>query len=189
MLFATNNAHKLQEARQILPEAEIMSLAQAGINVDIPETEPTLEGNALLKARHIAAMRPGVCVMADDTGLEVEALGGAPGVMSARFASEQGHDSAANMRKLLQLMQGVTDRRARFRTIVAMITDKGETIMAEGIVSGTIAEAPSGNDGFGYDPIFIPAEGDGRTFAEMTADEKNAISHRSRALHSLKNML
>lgn len=189
MLFATNNAHKLQEARQILPFLNITSLADAGIDTDIPETAATLEGNAMMKARFIAEMLPGTDVMADDTGLEVDALDGAPGVHSARFASDQGHDSQANMRKLLRLMEGVDNRRARFRTVIVLIRADGTAVQAEGIVEGRIAAAPAGTDGFGYDPIFIPDEGDGRTFAQMTSEQKNAISHRSRALTALTTIL
>lgn len=186
MVFATNNSHKLSEARQILPEMEIISLEAIGCKEDIPETAATLEGNAELKARFVAD-RFGCDCFADDTGLEVEVLNGAPGVFSARYAGP-GHDSAANMTKLLREMEGQTNRRARFRTVVALMRD-GRLELVNGIVEGRIALAPRGADGFGYDPIFIPDDGDGRTFAEMSAQEKNEISHRARAMTQLRKIL
>jgi XTP/dITP diphosphohydrolase len=186
IVFATNNAHKLGEIRQILAgRMDVKSLADIGCTVtDIPETADTLEGNAEMKARFIHDNFAGVDCFADDTGLEVEALGGAPGVYSARYAGGAGHDSAANMAKLLREMQGKTNRRARFRTVIALILN-GELSLMEGEVHGTIATEPHGTDGFGYDPIFLPDEGDGLTFAQMSAEQKNAISHRGRAMKKL----
>lgn len=182
IVFASNNSHKLSEIRQLNLPFEILSLAETGCKEDIPETADTLEGNALQKARWVKE-HYGYDCFADDTGLEVEALGGEPGVYSARYAGE-GHDSEANMAKLLANMEGVKDRRARFRTVIALIKD-GEEHLLEGIVEGHITTVRSGADGFGYDPIFMP-EGCDKTFAEMTADEKNAISHRGRAVAELK---
>jgi XTP/dITP diphosphohydrolase len=186
IVFATNNAHKLGEIRQILAgRMDVKSLADIGCTVtDIPETADTLEGNAEMKARFIHDNFAGVDCFADDTGLEVEALGGAPGVYSARYAGGEGHNSAANMAKLLREMQGKTNRRARFRTVIALILN-GELSLMEGEVHGTIATEPHGTDGFGYDPIFLPDEGDGLTFAQMSAEQKNAISHRGRAMKKL----
>lgn len=186
LVFATNNAHKLQEARAILgDDITLISLAELGCNEDIPETSDTLEGNALQKARWVHD-RYGVDCIADDTGLMVDALGGAPGVHSARYAGP-GHDSAANMAKLLHEMSGRTDRDAHFSTVLALVAD-GEEHTFEGRVDGTIAETPSGKDGFGYDPVFIAAES-GKTFADMTAEDKNAISHRGRAFRTFASWL
>ena len=191
LVFATNNAHKLREGRQILGDAfDVVSLAEIGCRDDIPETEPTLEGNALLKARWVAS-RYGCACFADDTGLEVDALGGAPGVRSARYAAsegEQGHDSKANMLLLLRNLRGVVDRRARFRTVMALVRENGGELTVSGIVEGRIIEVPRGTDGFGYDPVFLP-DGDTRTFAEMPADDKNAVSHRRRATEALLKAL
>ena len=187
LVFATNNEHKLREVREILSgRCRVLSLAEAGIHEELPETSPTLEGNALQKARRVAELC-GMDCFADDTGLEVTALGGEPGVMSARYASanEAGgsHDSQANMRLLLEKMAGATDRSARFRTAIALIRGGKETVV-EGTVYGHITEHPSGTDGFGYDPVFVP-EGQDRSFAEMSADEKNSLSHRRRALDAM----
>lgn len=189
LVFATNNDHKLREVRQMLPPGlEVKSLNDIGLHADIPETATTLEGNAELKARYVSERFGGCDVFADDTGLEVEALDGAPGVYSARYAGP-GHDSKANMERLLRELQGKENRRARFRTVIALIRD-GKLQTVEGIVNGTIALAPQGADGFGYDPVFIPDEAaDGRSFAQMTPDEKNAISHRGRAMQALKRIL
>ncbi len=191
LVFATNNAHKLQEVRQILGDAfEVVSLAEIGCHDDIPETEPTLEGNALIKARWVA-QKFGCSCFADDTGLEVDALGGAPGVRSARYAAsegEAGHDSQANMRLLLRNLQGVTDRAAQFRTVMALVREDGSELTVSGKVEGHIIESPRGADGFGYDPVFVP-QGDSRTFAEMSAEEKNAVSHRRRATEALLAVL
>lgn len=186
IVFATNNAHKLQEVREIVgSDCRVLSLAEIGCHDDIPETADTIEGNALLKARWVKE-RYGYDCFADDTGLEVDALGGAPGVRSARYAAQEGgadHDSQANMRLLLRQMEGKTDRRARFRTVMALILD-GQEHLYEGKVEGTITEGPRGNDGFGYDPVFLP-QGESRTFAEMSAGEKNSLSHRRRALDAM----
>ena len=186
IVFATNNAHKLQEVRKIVgSDCRVLSLAEIGCHDDIPETADTIEGNALLKARWVKE-RYGYDCFADDTGLEVDALGGAPGVRSARYAAQEGgadHDSQANMRLLLRQMEGKTDRRARFRTVMALILG-GEEHLYEGKVEGTITEGPRGNDGFGYDPVFLP-QGESRTFAEMSAGEKNSLSHRRRALDAM----
>lgn len=182
LVFATNNAHKLSELRQIIGDRfELLSLGDIGCHDDIPETADTLEGNAMLKARWVKD-RYGYDCFADDTGLEVDALGGQPGVYSARFAGP-GHDSKANMNKLLSMLDGEENRDARFRTVIALIKD-GETHLFEGIVDGEITKSPSGTDGFGYDPVFRP-EGWEMTFAEATPDEKNAVSHRGRAVAKL----
>ena len=186
IVFATNNAHKLNEVRQVVGSSfEIVSLRECGITEDIPENEPTLEGNALAKARYIHA-RTGLNCFADDTGLEVDALGGEPGVRSARYATD-GHDDEANKRLLLERMSGVENRAAQFRTAVALILD-GKEYLFEGIVRGAIATEQHGEGGFGYDPLFFPEGGD-RTFAEMSGEEKNAISHRGRAVRKLAEFL
>lgn len=182
LVFATNNAHKLEEIRAILGDRiEVLSLKDIHCDADIPETADTLEGNAALKAEYIYR-NYGMDCFADDTGLEVEALGGAPGVYSARYAGS-GHDSEANMKKLLAELNGVTDRKARFRTAICLI-EGGEKHLFEGIVKGEIIENKRGNSGFGYDPVFVP-EGYAETFAEMGNDEKNKISHRARAVQQL----
>ena len=186
IVFATNNAHKLNEVRQVVGNSfEIVSLRECGITEDIPENEPTLEGNALAKARYIYA-RTGLDCFADDTGLEVDALGGEPGVRSARYATD-GHDDEANKRLLLERMSGVENRAAQFRTAVALILD-GKEYLFEGIVRGAIAAEQHGEGGFGYDPLFFPEGGD-RTFAEMSGEEKNTISHRGRAVRKLAEFL
>lgn len=187
IVFATNNAHKLQEIRQIVGEEfEILSLADIGCDVDIPETADTLDGNALMKAEFIKE-HYGIDCFSDDTGLEIDALGGEPGVYSARYGGVA-HDSERNMDKVLMKMQGVTDRSARFRTVIVLI--EGDKITKfEGKVEGNILTERHGVEGFGYDPIFAPVEADGRSFAEMTAQEKNAISHRGRATAALVKYL
>lgn len=186
IVFATNNQHKLSEVRATLGDGfEVVTLREVGITEDIPETGATLDENASIKARYVYE-RTGLNCFADDTGLEVEALGGAPGVHSARYATE-GHDFAANNRKLLSELSGVENRRARFRTVISLIRD-GVEQQVEGIVDGVIATVESGCEGFGYDPLFIP-EGCEVTFAEMTADQKNAISHRGRAVAELVKLL
>lgn len=183
IVFATNNRHKLDEVRQIVgSDIEIMSLADIGCAVDIPETSATIEGNAMQKCRYVAE-HYGCDCFADDTGLEVEVLGGAPGVMSARYAGGAGHDSAANMALLLRNMQGADNRAAQFRTVIALSIG-GEYHTFEGIVRGKILETPAGAGGFGYDPVFVP-EGWTKTFAEATEEEKNAVSHRGRAMRKL----
>lgn len=187
IVFATNNAHKLDEIRSIAGESlEVLSLSDIGCYADIPENENTLEGNALAKARYVKE-HYGYDCFADDTGLEVEALSGAPGVHSARFAPGTDHDSQANMTYLLSLLEGKENRKARFRTVIALIAGKEETLL-DGIVEGEILKSPQGNSGFGYDPVFKPNESD-RTFAQMTAEEKNAISHRGRATSKLLKKL
>ena len=186
MIFATNNPHKLSEIRAILGDRfHIQSMAEAGCHDDIPETADTLEGNALIKARYLYERFHTDC-FADDTGLEVEALHGEPGVRSARYSGE-GHDSAANIRLLLHNMQDITDRRARFRTVIALIFE-GQEYLFEGRVEGEILTECHGQDGFGYDPLFRPSGYD-TTFAEMTPEAKNAISHRGRATDGLMTFL
>lgn len=186
IVFATNNAHKLDEVRQVVGDKfTLVSLRECGIVEDIPENEPTLEGNALAKARYIYE-RTGADCFADDTGLEVDALGGEPGVRSARYATD-GHDDEANKRLLLERLQGVENRAAQFRTAVALIMG-GKEYLFEGIVRGQIATEQHGEGGFGYDPLFVP-EGYDRTFAQMSAEEKNAISHRGRAVRKLAEFL
>ena len=186
IVFATNNAHKLSEVAQVVGEKfELVTLRECGITEDIPENEPTLEGNALAKARYVYS-RTGLNCFADDTGLEVDALGGEPGVRSARYATD-GHDDEANKRLLLERMQGVENRAAQFRTAVALIMD-GEEYLFEGIVRGDIATEEHGEGGFGYDPLFFP-EGGAKTFAEMSAEAKNEISHRGRAVRKLAEFL
>lgn len=186
IVFATNNAHKLGELRGIAGEEwNIVSLAEIGCHDDIPETADTLEGNALIKARWVKE-RYGYDCFADDTGLMVDALDGAPGVYSARYAGP-GHDSAANMKLLLERMADKDNRKAHFSTVIALVMD-GEEHIFEGRVDGTIAREPSGCGGFGYDPVFVP-ENSGLTFSEMTAEEKNAISHRGRATRKLMEFL
>lgn len=186
IVFATNNAHKLDEVRQVVGDKfALVSLRECGIVEDIPENEPTLEGNALAKARYIYE-RTGADCFADDTGLEVDALGGEPGVRSARYATD-GHDDEANKRLLLERLQGVENRAAQFRTAVALIMG-GKEYLFEGIVRGRIATEQHGEGGFGYDPLFVP-EGYDCTFAQMSAEEKNAISHRGRAVRKLAEFL
>lgn len=183
IVFATNNKHKLSELRQIVGEGyDILSLSDINCNDDIPETADTLEGNACMKAQWVKD-HYGYDCFADDTGLEVEALDGAPGVHSARYAPGEGHDAAANTALLLKNLEGIENRNARFRTVIALIKD-GTTVMFEGVVNGTILPAPCGDGGFGYDPVFRP-EGWDKTFAEATAEEKNAVSHRGRATRAL----
>ena len=186
IVFATNNAHKLSEVAQVVDDKfELVTLRECGIMEDIPENEPTLEGNALAKARYVYS-RTGLNCFADDTGLEVDALNGEPGVRSARYATD-GHDDEANKRLLLERMQGVENRAAQFRTAVALIVD-GKEYLFEGIVRGDIACEEHGAGGFGYDPLFLPQSG-ALTFAEMSAEAKNEISHRGRAVRKLAEFL
>ncbi len=186
IVFATNNAHKLQEIRDIVGNKyKIFSLRDIDCHEDIDETASTLEGNAEIKARYIKE-HYGYDCFADDTGLEVEALGGAPGVYSARYAGEE-HDSVRNMNLLLQNMKGVENRKARFRTVIALIVGD-ELTMMDGIVNGAIAETPEGDGGFGYDPVFIP-ENCNETFASMSSEQKNLMSHRGRATSKLIDYL
>lgn len=187
LVFATNNKHKLDEVRKITSHhpVEIVSLAEINCFDDIPETADTLEGNALQKAHYIQE-KFGLNCFADDTGLEVEALNNAPGVYSARYAGP-GHDSEANMKKLLHEMEGMENRKARFRTVIALVWN-GKTYTFDGIVNGTITTAKRGENGFGYDPIFIP-EGYDKTFAELGDNIKNQISHRAKAVEKLDEFL
>lgn len=192
IVFATNNQHKLQEIREILsPEFEIVPLKEIGCHEDIPETGNTLEENALQKARYVSE-RYHISCFADDTGLEVEALGGAPGVHSARYAEGTDHDSEANMTKLLRELEGKENRQARFRTVIALIElgeDETENVhLFEGIVEGHISTERQGNEGFGYDPIFVP-EGYEKSFAALGETIKNHISHRARAVKKLAEYL
>ncbi len=184
IVFATNNAHKLREVREILDDTgiEVLSLDEVSCNDDIPETADTLEGNALIKAKWVK-QHYGYDCFADDTGLEVEALGGAPGVYSARYAGP-GHDSVANVALLLANMDGMNDRKACFRTVIALIIGDEEPMLFNGIVEGCITHECHGESGFGYDPVFRP-DGEKRTFAQMKEEEKNAISHRGRAVKKL----
>lgn len=185
-VFATNNAHKLEEVTAILGDKiELLSMKDIHCHADIPETADTLEGNALLKARYIFENYNMDC-FADDTGLEVEALNGAPGVYSARYAGDA-HNSEANMRKLLQDMEGIENRKAQFRTVFALIINGKENLF-EGIVKGEITKHRCGSSGFGYDPVFIP-EGYTQTYAEMGNTLKNKISHRALATNKLCNFL
>lgn len=186
LVFATNNMHKLREVREIIGDKfEILSLSEAGVNEELPETSDTLEGNAFEKARRVRELT-GLDCFADDTGLMVDALDGAPGVYSARYAGE--HCSPEdNMIKLLKNLDGVRNRSARFMTVIAVVCDKGE-FHFEGAAEGSIALEKAGANGFGYDPIFISAE-TGKRFAEMSDAEKNSISHRGRAVREfIKNI-
>ena len=185
-VFATNNAHKLEEVTAILGnKIELLSMKDINCHADIPETADTLEGNALLKARYIFENYKLDC-FADDTGLEVEALNGAPGVYSARYAGDA-HNSEAHMKKLLQDMEGIENRKAQFRTVFALIIN-GKEHLFEGIVKGEITKHRHGTSGFGYDPVFIP-EGYTQTYAEMGNELKNKISHRALATNKLCNFL
>lgn len=187
IVFATNNAHKLNELRQIAGNnLQLLSLNDINCHDDIPETGNTLQDNALQKARYIYE-KYGMDCFADDTGLEVDCLGGAPGVHSARYAPGEGHDAEANTRLLLENMSGSSDRTARFRTVIALILD-GKEYLFEGKVEGAITEAPAGDGGFGYDPVFMP-DGWDRTFAQATPEQKNAVSHRGRAVKALMQFL
>ena len=181
IVFATNNAHKLTEVQAVLGDAyTLVTPRDCGVTEEIPEDQETLEGNASQKARYLHR-RTGLDCFADDTGLEVEALGGAPGVHSARYATD-GHDFAANNRLLLKNLEGAENRRARFRTVISLLLG-GEEHLFEGIVEGRIIDREAGHEGFGYDPVFfVPSLR--KTFAQLTAEEKNAISHRGNALRA-----
>jgi XTP/dITP diphosphohydrolase len=186
IIFATNNQHKVEEARiAIGEEIEIISLREAGIDIDIPEPHATLEENASEKSRAIYKLTGANC-FSEDTGLEVESLNGEPGVRSARYAGEE-KSFADNIEKLLKNLHGKTNRKARFRAVISLIINGKENIF-EGIVYGSIIEHPRGEKGFGYDPIFVP-EGAIHTFAEMGAVEKNQYSHRKRAIDELIDYL
>jgi XTP/dITP diphosphohydrolase len=194
LVFASNNKHKLEEVRQILPtNVEVISLREIGFVQDIDETGTTLEENSALKAREVwnwltdnSLLDSVDGVFADDTGLEISALGGAPGVRTARWAGDEACDMN-NRQKALHELAGVKDRAARFRTVVSLII-KGEMQQVEGIVNGEIAIEEEGDGGFGYDPVFIP-EGYNNTFASLSSEEKNAISHRGRAMEALRKLI
>ncbi|MDD2283856.1 MAG: non-canonical purine NTP diphosphatase [Paludibacter sp.] len=186
LVFATNNAHKLDEVKSVSRDSiAILSLKEINCFDDIPETADTLEGNALLKAQYIYN-KYGYDCFADDTGLEVDALDGRPGVYSARYAGDE-QDAVKNMQKLLSELDGVENRKAQFRTVVALI-ESGEIRYFEGKITGKIIREPAGKTGFGYDPIFIP-DGFSQTFAELGSDLKNKISHRALAINELKKYL
>ena len=188
IVFATNNKNKLREIREILgPDFEIVSLSEIGCHEDIPETGNTLEENALQKAQFVCDKYHIGC-FADDTGLEVEALDGQPGVHSARYAEGTDHDSEANMAKLLANLEDKSNRNARFRTIIVLLQPNAKPIYFEGRVDGQIATEKHGTEGFGYDPIFVP-EGYDKSFAELGEDIKNKISHRARAVVKLSEYL
>lgn len=196
LLFATANKNKLREAAEILGDmVQVISPSELNINADVEETGETLQDNSILKARTLYDLS-GLDCFADDTGLEVEVLNGAPGVLTARYAAcfpggALSHDSEANMNRLLEELSEYSapkSRRARFRTVITLIYE-GRQYCFEGIVSGTIAQGKAGNGGFGYDPIFIPDGFGGRTMAEISEDEKNAISHRGRALRAMAEFL
>jgi len=192
LIMATNNAHKLEEVRQILGSTfSVKGLSDIGCTEDIPETADTLEGNALQKARYVHE-HYGVDCFADDTGLEVDAMDGAPGVYTARYGAINGygesHDADANIRCLLDKIKDASTRKARFRTVIALVEGGKETLF-EGIVEGDILTQQVGEGGFGYDPVFAPAEADGLVFAQMSAEAKNAISHRGRAIKKLAEYL
>lgn len=186
LVFATNNKHKLEEVRAVLSgHFEILSLNDINCFDEIPETAVTLEGNALIKSSHIY-QKYGYECFADDTGLEVDALNGRPGVYSARYAGEE-NDAVKNMQKLLKELDGIENRKAQFRTVIALIKDN-KTMYFEGVIKGHIGLSPAGTTGFGYDPLFIP-DGFSQTFAELGADQKNKISHRALAVNGLINYL
>lgn len=191
LVFASNNAHKLDEVRRIMPsDIEVLSLSDIGFEAEIEETGTTLEENSAIKAEAVYQwiLDHGHCsldgVFADDTGLEIDALDGKPGVYTARWAGEP----AANRKKALSELQGKTDRGAQFRTVITLIKVNGERLAVSGIVRGRIAEEEYGNGGFGYDPVFIP-EGYDKTFGELPAEIKNSISHRARALQALVKVI
>jgi XTP/dITP diphosphohydrolase len=186
LVFATNNDNKLREIRNVLRDnLELLSLKDINLDQDIPENEPTLEENAMFKARYISNLC-GLNVFADDTGLEIDELNGDPGVHSARYAGEQ-KDFAANIDKVLSLLKDRTNRKARFRTVIALIID-GNEFLFEGIIMGRIINERTGTGGFGYDSIFVP-EGKTLTFAEMSLEDKNRISHRAIAIKNLIEFL
>ncbi len=185
--FATNNRHKVAEVSTLLPEQfTLLTLHEIGCEEELPEEQDTLEGNSLQKAQYVFE-RYGIACVADDTGLEVKALNGRPGVYSARYAGTES-DSEANMAKLLEEMAEQTDREAQFRTIITLILPDGAIHQFEGKVEGFISEERSGMEGFGYDPLFVPAGFD-KSFAQMTSGEKNEISHRGKAVRKLIDFL
>ena len=186
IVCASANPHKVEELARMLPSWVDLVARPSDIG-DIDEDAPTLEGNAIIKAVEIAN-HASEWAIADDTGLEVDALNGAPGVRSARFAGDHATDSE-NRELLLSKLDGVMNRSARFRTVVALVSSKGDIHFVGGECVGTIAESERGDSGFGYDSLFIPADGDGRTFAEMNGPEKDAVSHRGRALAQIPELL
>lgn len=187
LVFATHNAHKLDEVRDIVKDNfEIISLTDIGCFDDIEESGSTLEDNARIKARFVKE-KYGYDCFGDDSGLEVDALNGAPGVYSARYAGGNGHDSEANVKKLLHEMEGASDRKAHFRTVIVLLLD-GKEYQFDGRVDGTITSTPQGNDGFGYDPVFKP-DGFDKTFAQLGMEVKSEISHRARAVKKLCEFL
>ena len=187
LVFATNNTHKLEEVSAILSDKiNLLSLNDIDCHTDIPETADTLEGNALLKSSYVFQNYHLDC-FGDDTGLEVEALDGAPGVYSARYADGESHNAEANMLKLLQNLEGKENRKAQFRTVISLILD-GKKYLFEGVVKGEIIKEKRGDSGFGYDPVFVP-EGYNQTFAELGNDIKNKISHRALAVQKLCEFL
>ena len=186
LVFATNNEHKLRELQQILPNRfELLSLKDIGCTEEIPETAETIEENSMQKAEYVYKKYKTDC-FADDTGLEIEALNGRPGVYSARYAGEE-KNMTKNIEKILSELKGAENRKARFKTVISLILN-GEKYQFEGIVNGKIIEQKKGDSGFGYDPVFVP-EGYNQTFAEMSAEEKNKISHRGRAVQKLVKFL
>jgi XTP/dITP diphosphohydrolase len=186
LVFASNNEHKIREINSLLGTSfTLLSLSDINISEDIPEKESLIEGNALAKARFVHNAS-GLNVFADDTGLEITALGGMPGVHSARFAGEN-KDSSANIEKVLSMLADISNREARFRTVIALILENKEYLF-EGIINGTITREKRGTKGFGYDSVFLP-EGKVLTFAEMELTEKNSVSHRARAFEKLKEFL
>ena len=186
LVFASNNKHKIQEIKQLLPKNfHISSLGDIGCEVDIPETADTIEGNAILKANYVTQHYQLPC-FADDSGLEVISLDNAPGVYSARYAGDQKNDED-NIDKLLQELKGKPNRKAQFKTVIALNID-GEQHLFTGIVTGKIITERKGENGFGYDPVFV-ADGYDKTFAELSSEEKNQISHRAKAIHQLIDFL
>ena len=185
LILATHNDHKAKEFRDILPQYSVQTLADLGHNDEIKETATSLEGNSFIKAETVFK-RYGHVVISDDSGLEVDALNGAPGVYSARYAGDPRNDQR-NTEKLLDELQGASNRKAQFRTVITLMNAEN-SFQFEGIVKGPIAKSPLGEAGFGYDPVFIP-EGVQQTFAELAANEKNKISHRANAIEKLLHFL
>lgn len=185
LILATHNDHKAKEFRDILPQYSVQTLADLGHDDEIKETATSLEGNSFIKAENVFK-RYGHVVISDDSGLEVDALNGAPGVYSARYAGDPRNDQR-NTEKLLDELQGASNRKAQFRTVITLMNTEN-SFQFEGIVKGTIAKSPRGEAGFGYDPVFIP-EGVQQTFAELAANEKNKISHRANAIEKLLHFL
>jgi len=186
LVFATNNEHKLREVRAMMPpDIEVLGLSDLKCSDELPETSSSLEGNAMQKARYVK-LKFGYDCFADDTGLEVDALCGEPGVYSARYAGPE-CDSTANIRKLLGNLSGKSNRNARFRTVIALIIE-GSEYLFEGMIYGRITQAMRGSNGFGYDPVFVP-DGYKQTFAELDENVKNGISHRARAVRKLTGFL